>query len=443
MRRFTGNTSNTRLVLATICVAQFVVVLDVTIVTTALPAIARGLGFGAAGLPWVMTAYTLVLGGLLVAGGRFADVVGARKAFIGGLAWFALASAGCAVAWSPATLIGARALQGVGAALLAPAGLALLTATTEDGPVRRRAVGWWAAAAASGGASGWVLGGVLTEYLGWRAVFVVIGVVAGLAVAVAAPMLPDAAKTAGGADLVGAALATAALGSAVYALTLRNALAGGLAIALAAGLIWHLQRSSAPLIPPKMLCQRTIAGANLTALSLTATTSSAMYLAVLVVQQYLSPAKASLTFPAFNLAVIVGSLVAPTLLRRFGPRTTLLGGFAVIAGGASLLVTIDGLAIVRLLVSFAAMGAGLGAASVASTHSGTEAAETAYQGVSAGVLNSSAQIGTSFGLALVAPLAGQRIGFVIAAALTLIGFTGALLVKAAHGDSIVRVREKL
>lgn len=426
MKRFTGNNA----ALAAICVAQFVIVLDVTVVTTALPAMRDALGFTPRGLPWVITAYTLVLGGLLVAGGRVADVLGPRRVFLVGLAVFATASAGCALAWSPAALVATRALQGVGAAMLAPAGLALLTATSEPGAERRRAVGWWGAAAASGGASGWVVGGVLTEFLGWRTVFLAIVPVAVVSLAVARAALPEVDSDTGQPDLPGALLATAALGAGVYGLTQRNVLAGALAIVLMAVLVWHIRRTGDPLIPLRLLRSRTIAGANLTALSLTAMTSSAMYLAVLFVQRQLSPAKASLLYPAFNVTVIAGSLAGPMLLRRIGARNTLLAGFVSIAAGGSLLVTLpaDGLPLATLLGAFAAMGAGLGCASMASTHSGSEAAEPAYQGVSAGVLNSSAQIGTSFGLALVAPLAGQRVGFVIATAFAAIGFTGALLV---------------
>ena len=164
-----------------LCVAQFVVVLDATIITTALPAIRQALGFTDAGLQWVFTAYALVFGGLLIFGGRVADVVGRRRTFLIGLVLFTAASAGCALAWSPAALVAARVLQGAGAALLSPAALALLTTLSEPGEGRRRAVGWWTAVAAGGGASGWVLGGLITEYAGWRWIFAVnvpIGLVA-------------------------------------------------------------------------------------------------------------------------------------------------------------------------------------------------------------------------------------------------------------------------
>ena len=173
MSRFTGNTSG----LMVLCSVQFVVVLDATIVTTALPAIRSSLGFNDAGLTWVVTAYTLVFGALLVPAGRVADLLGPRRALVTGLGIFVAASATCATAWTPAALVAARAVQGLGAALLAPAALALLglvggTASAGGRADRAgRAVGLWTAAGAVGGGSGWVIGGLFTGYLGWPAIF--------------------------------------------------------------------------------------------------------------------------------------------------------------------------------------------------------------------------------------------------------------------------------
>ena len=206
---------------AVVCVAQFVVVLDVTIVTTALPAIRPALGFGDTGQQWMFTAYALVFGGLLICGGRVADVFGHRRIFLIGLGLFTVASVGCALAWSAAALVAARVVQGAGAALLSPAALAMLTTLTKPGEERRRAVGWWTAVAAGGGASGWVLGGLITEYAGWRWVFAVnvpIGLVAlvmGLLVLPAGQRQPGAARL----DLGGALTATAGLSLLVYGLT--------------------------------------------------------------------------------------------------------------------------------------------------------------------------------------------------------------------------------
>src|SRR4051794_22171329 len=161
------------MVVALPCLAQFVIVLDVTIVAVALPAVQADLGMSTAALGWVITAYTLVFGGCLLAAGRLADRVGRRRTFAIGLTLFAVASLACGLAPSSGALLGARAVQGVGAALVAPAALALVTSARPDGPERARALGWWTAAAAGGGASGWVLGGVLSGLLDWRWVFLV------------------------------------------------------------------------------------------------------------------------------------------------------------------------------------------------------------------------------------------------------------------------------
>jgi EmrB/QacA subfamily drug resistance transporter len=457
MTHFDGNRlhNGQPFALAVICVAQFVVVLDVTIVTTALPAIRQGLGFSEAQLQWVFTAYALVFGGLLIFGGRVADVVGHRRTFLGGLVLFAVASSGCAVAWSPATLVGARVLQGAGAALLSPAALALLTTLTEPGESRRRAVGWWTAVAATGGAGGWVLGGLISEYVGWRWVFAVNVPITVVAFAMALWALPaDRPARRSPLDLGGALAATVGLGLLVYGLTSAgerglDRVVSWLPLILAAIsfviFVRHEARNSDPLLPLGLLRSGPVAGANLTAAAITASTSPAMFLAVLYVQQVLGiPAgRASLLFPAVNLGVIAGSLAGPRVLRRLGARRTLVTGFAGIVGGTVLLLFLpaEGLPAVQLMGAFAVMGVGLGTASVASTQTGTDAADPAYRGVASGVLNSAAQVGTAVGVALLLPLAasigldtmsGYRIGWVGAGAIAVAGALAGLLVPAVN-----------
>lgn len=445
MTAFTGNTviGTKRLPLAVVCVAQFVVVLDATIVTTALPVVRAALGFASADLSWVITAYTLTFGGFLVAGGRIADVLGARRTFGVGLTVFVAASAACALSTSPGMLIGVRAAQGVGAALLSPAALSLLMTIAGDGPIRHRAVGWWTAAAAGGGASGWVLGGLLTEYLGWRTVFWVNVPLGAMALFVAARVLPSGSpRHSARLDILGAVMVTGALGLSVYGLSRVGEdgsaavvpLLGGVALFLL--FCRRLRRVSDPLVPPRLLRSRPVAGANLAALGLTAATTPAMYLATLYVQQVLgySVARASLLFPAFNLAVIGGSLAGPTMLRRFGDRRVTFTGFAGVAAGAVLLAVLPGTGapVGQLLASFAVMGAGLGLAAVASTHAGTEAAAAVDRGVASGLLSSAAQIGTSFGLAVLTPIAasaGYRVGFLGALAFAIAGLATGLLLR--------------
>jgi MFS family permease len=478
MRLFGGNTRKARQTLRAerapasgaiklVCVAQFVVVLDVTIVTTALPAIRQALGFSDAELQWVFTGYALVFGGLLIFGGRVADIAGRRRTFLIGLTLFALASVGCAFAWSPEALVTARLVQGAGAALLSPAALALLTTLTEAGESRRRAVGWWTAVAASGGASGWVFGGLISEYVGWRWVFAVNVPIAVIALAIAARVLPPDRQSgkAMRLDLGGALTATAGLALLVYGLTSVGdrglvQVASWLPLLLAAIafviFLRHEGRTADPLLPLGVLRSRPVAGANLTAVAITASTSPAMFLAVLYVQETLRvPAgRASLFFPAVNLGVIAGSLLGPRLLGWLGARRTLLTGFSGIAVGTTVLLLLPdhGLPAIQLLAAFGVMGAGLGAASVASTQTGTEAADSAHRGVVSGVLNSAAQVGTAVGVALLLPLAatigldimtGYRVGFVGAGAIALAGALASLLVPAARSQSKTPQRSEI
>jgi MFS family permease len=456
MSAFGGNTiSAPRVwVMPVLCIAQFIVVLDATIVTSALPAIRHALGFSEAGLQWVFTGYALVFGGLLIFGGRVADLVGQRGTFLIGLGLFTAASAGCALAWSAPALVTARVLQGAGAALLSPAALALLTSVSEPGPARRRAVGWWTAVAAGGGASGWVLGGVITEYAGWRWAFAV-NVPLGLAAVMIAPrVLPaDQRRTrTSGLDLGGALTATAGLALLVYGLTSAGERSlsrpsSWLPVMLAAVafvvLVRHEGRTTNPLVPLGLLRSRPVAGASLTALAITASTTPAMYLSVLYVQDVLGvPAgRASLLFPAVNLAVIAGSLAGPRVLGRLGARRSALAGFTGIAIGITMLITLPagGLPVAQLLSAFGLIGAGLGTASVASTQTGTDAAKPAYRGVASGVLNSAAQVGTANGVAFLVPLAaatgssvmtGYRIGFLGACAVALAGAVSSFLLPA-------------
>jgi MFS family permease len=457
MSGFDGNKAhNVRPALAVVCVAQFVVVLDVTIVTTALPAIRQALGFSDADLQWVFTAYALVFGALLIFGGRVADIAGRRRTFLIGLGLFGVASAGCAVAWSPAALVVARVLQGAGAALLSPAALAILTTITEPGEHRRRAVGWWTAVAASGGASGWVFGGLLSQYAGWRWVFAVNVPILVAAMAIAFRVLPSDRQPGEGRrlDLGGALTATIGLALLVYGLTSAGErglgrIATWLPVLLAAValviFVRHEGRTADPLLPLGLLRSRSVAGANLTAVAITAATSPAMFLAVLYVQQTLGipPGPASLLFPAVNLGVIAGSLQGPRLLGRLGARRTLVTGFGGIVLGTVVLLLLPqhGLPVIQLVSAFGVMGAGLGIASVASTETGTEAAEPAYRGVASGVLNSAAQVGTAVGVALLLPLAatiglgtmtGYRVGWIGAGVIAVAGALASLLVPAAR-----------
>ncbi len=328
--------------IALLCGIQFVAVLDTTIVAVALPAIEHDLGFGAATLQWVVTAYTLAFGGLLIPAGRTGDLLGHRRLFVAGLALFTAASAACALAAAPAVLVGLRALQGTGSALMTPAALALL---------RRRALGVWTAAAAGGGASGWVLGGVLTERYGWPAIFVV-NVPFGLAgIALAMRILPRderAANARASLDLAGAAAITAALVALVFGCSQRSAPAlAGAALLLAAFALIE-RRAPDPILPLALLRNRPFVRANVVAGALTAATTPAMLLSILYQQHELhrSATETGLMCVPFNLAVIAGSLLGRGMAF----------GLAGVAAGAALLLT------GAFIPAYVVMGLGLGIA---------------------------------------------------------------------------------
>jgi MFS family permease len=412
--------------LALLCSAQFLLVLDVTIVAVALPAVRVELGFSAAGLQWVISAYTLAFGGLLVAAGRAGDLLGRRRLFATGLAVFGAASLSCGLATSPIVLIAARAAQGVGAALAAPAALALLTAAFGEPDERRRAVAWWTAAAAGGGASGWVLGGLLTETLGWRAVFLVNVPLCLAALALIPRVVRESRGATAPLDLAGAATVTAGLALIVLGLTLvesRGATdpwtAGALAAGIASLALFAVleRRAPCPILPPWTLRRPGFAPATVVAAALTGSTTAAMFIALLYQQGEMgrSALEAGLWCAPFNLAVIAGSFLGAPLR----PARAMSGGLAAVSAGALALLTLSA---AGFAAAFVVMGAGLGAAAVASTASGTQALPESEQGIASGVLNAAAQIGTALGLAAVVTLAaplGDRAGFVAAAALAL------------------------
>jgi EmrB/QacA subfamily drug resistance transporter len=429
---------------ALLCTAQFVVVLDLTIVAIALPAIRRSLDVATADLQWVISAYTLAFAGFLVLAGRLADLHGRRRVFVAGLTLFSVASLACGLSRSAPALIAARTIQGLGAAAVAPAALAAITAAIPDGPERRRALGVWTAAAAGGGAAGWLLGGVLTEQAGWPWVFLV-NVPVGVAAVALAPLLVPETRAEGRGrrlDVAGAATITGALALLVFGLTRAQAdgpasaaAVGGVAAGLALLVVFARieARAADPLLPAALLRADGLAGANVAAAALTASTSPPMLLCVLELQgaRGLSPLHAGMLFAPFNLAVISGSMLGPRVTRAVGARVAMAVGLAGIGAGVLwLLAVIDGRgAPVAFLPAFVAMGLSLGCASVASTAAGTAAAGEASEGVASALLNTAAQVGAALGVAAlvsVAAAAGYSAAFVGAAIVALAGATLAL-----------------
>jgi MFS family permease len=421
--------------IALLCTAQFVVVLDATIVAIALPAIQRDLHVATADLQWVLSAYTLAFAGCLVLAGRLADLHGRRRVFVAGLALFSAASLVCGLSRSAAVLIAARTVQGLGAAAVAPAALAAITAAIPDGPERRRALGVWTAAAAGGGATGWVLGGVLTEQAGWPWVFLV-NVPVGVAAVALTPLLVPETRSSGPGrrlDVAGAATITAALALLVFGLTRGAMLGVGAGLALLAVFARVEARAADPLLPGALLRADGLAGANVVAAAITASTSGAMLLCVLELQgaRGLSPLHTGVLFAPFNLAVITGSLAGPSVARALGPSRAMAVGLAGVAAGALGLLAVAGGrgAPAAFLPAFVAMGASLGCASVASTAAGTAAAGTAREGIASALLNTAAQVGAALGIAVLVGLAaaaGQGAAFAAAAVVALGGAATAL-----------------
>lgn len=405
------------LTLALLCVAQFVDVMGVTIAVVALPSIERDLGFAGADVQWVVSAYALVFAGFLIVAGGAADRYGRRRLFQVGLAVFAGGSLACGLAGSPLALVVARGLQGLGAAIAVPAALSLLTATFAQPAQRARALAAWTAAAAGGGASGFVIGGLITAAAGWQWVFLV-NVPISLAALVATRFIiaRDVARGSGARpDLAGAATVTAGLVLVVYGLSafdgdfravLLPLIAGAAALILFAVIE---RRVAAPLAPGRVVMVRAVVAACLIGAVLTAVTSPASVLATIYLQdtQGYGPGQAGLTLVPFSLGVIAGSVAGSTVVSRRGPRAVIVGGLVAvtIAMGLATAISSSGGAL-YLLAALALAGVGLGSASVAATGIGVAAVDGADAGIASGLLNTSAQVGTAVGLSLLLAIAG-------------------------------------
>jgi MFS family permease len=433
-RRAVGRSSGT-LVVVVLCAVQFVDVLGVTVVVTALPSMLAGLEAPPSAAAPVLTGYAVLFGALLMLGARLGDRYGHRRVLLAGLALFGAASVLAASATGVPVLVLARCLQGAAAAVSVPPALRLLTAATPDGPARRRALAAWSAAGAAAGASGFLLGGALTDVFGWRSVFWVNAPLAALlliAVRRLAPCLPP--HRSGPLDWAGAAVLTVAVAALVLGGALletpTHRLAGLLAVALGGGLLVVLtsieRRVRSPLIPgaaarhPALRTGVTVSFLN------TATTSSVV-LASLYLQDErgLGPTSTGLMLLPFSLSVVLGAAAAAPALRRATPRAVAGAGLATIAAGNAALLTVPQ-AVAALPAAVAVGGVGIGLSSVAATKLGTSVPE-ALEGTAAGALNTTAQLGNALGLAAILliattttgtslPLAGASLGWACAAA---------------------------
>jgi EmrB/QacA subfamily drug resistance transporter len=418
------------LVLATVAVVQFLVSVDLSIVNVALPRIGANLGFSPVSLTWVINAYALTFGGLLLLGGKAADRYGRRRVLVAGLGLFGLASLAGGLAQSPAALVAARAVQGAGAAALAPAALALLTATFPTGRARVRAFGVWSAVNASGGAFGVVAGGLLTQYAGWRWVmFVNVPlVVTALTLAVRGvaeeQTVPRWTRSGGRPDVLGAFLVTAGMSLLVFTVVRTDlhpwtstptisTLAASVVL-LAAFVVVERTTTREALLRLGLLTHRSVAGANMFNLLLGAVMGSGFYFVVLYLQQVLGSGPAVTGFMSlpFAVGVVAGSMLAVRLGYRFTPRTLLVAGGLLTAAGYSgyALLSADGTyagdVLAPLVVS--SIGYGLCLAPVVSiATAGVAARET---GTASALLNSSRQLGASLGLAALGTAAYHRTG---------------------------------
>jgi MFS family permease len=412
-----------RAVVALACTAQFVDVVGVTVLIVALPMIQHDLGLDAGTLSWVAAAYALAFGGFLVAGGRAADLAGRRATFVAGSVLVAGGSLVCALAPNGTLLLAGRALQGLGAAVSIPAALAALLAAVPPGPRRGRALGIWTMAGGAGGAAGFVIGGVVTEYAGWRWLFAVIGPVALIAAGAGAVLLaPGRGARGGPLDVAGAALST--LAAVLLILGCNRAESAGfgdpwswvpLLLSPGAVLVFVLveRRAADPLIPPAVWSIRPFRlGAGVAAV-LTATTSGSAVIGSLFLQRVLdvSAAASGASFLLLSGGVVASSLAAPAVLRRLGPALAMALGLAMtgVALGAQAL-SVTQRSFPGFLAGLALSGLGLGVASMASTTYGTTGAGTDTAGLIGGLLNAAAQVGTAVGIAVLLVVAARWSG---------------------------------
>jgi EmrB/QacA subfamily drug resistance transporter len=449
--------------LALLCVAQLMLVLDFSIVNVALPSIKTALGFSNSSSQWVISAYALTFGGFLMLGGRGADLFGRRRVFMSGLALFSVASLIGGFATAPWMLVAARALQGVGGAIVSPASLSLLTTTFPEGPARNRAMGWFGTMSTVGFAVGMMLGGLLTDTVGWEWVMF-INVPIGLVVIGLAPvLLPSGGDLPPrvGFDLLGAGLITAASAALVYALSDAESAGWGspqtiglliLAVVLAVGFFVVEGRVEHPLIPLEVFTRRNLMGANVVGFLLAAGVPAMILLATFHMQKHLgfSPWITGLAFMPHAVVAFFAARLVPRVVDRFGPRAIMAWGAAIFGGSVLLLVAIrpGGSYWIELLPGLAITPIGILFGFIASMIAATSGMPDEEQGLASGMLSTFQQIGQALGLAVIlnvvafaekrgelaglaenaATVQGYRAGFLVEAGFAALAVLVALLV---------------
>jgi EmrB/QacA subfamily drug resistance transporter len=414
----------TWLVVALACAGQFLVVLDVSVVNVALPSMRADLGLSASGLQWVVNAYAIAFAGFMLLGGRAGDLYGRKRMFLVGLALFTLASLGGGLAQDGWQLLLARAVQGLGAAVLAPSTLTLLTAAVPEGPARARAIATWTAVGAGGGAVGGLVGGVLVDVLSWRWVLLINVPVGALVLAGSVVWLTESRAGDGRRlDLPGALLVTAGLATLAYGVSqteVKGWTAAATLVPLAAGLallglfLAVEARTAAPLMPLGLLGRRTVASANAAMLVSGSAMFCMWYFMTLYAQNVLgySPLEAGLALVPSSVAVLVGSKLAPRLMRRAGTRPVAVTGTLVAATGFGWQSTMGPHGAYTTAIMFPGilmmLGAGLAATPLAAL--ATSGAAPGEAGLLSGLVNTSRTMGGSLGLAVMSTVAAARTG---------------------------------
>ena len=408
------------LVLAVTVAAQFMVILDVSVVNVALPAIKDDLHFSQEGLQWVITAYAILFGGTLLLGGRLADLLGRRRMFLAGVGLFTLASLLSGLASSEGELILTRALQGLGGALLAPAALSIVVTTFREGHDRNVALAVWGAISGVGGAVGVLLGGLLTSYLGWSWIFFV-NLPVGIGVLAVSPWLLSESRVAVARrhfDVLGATSVTAGLMVLVYAITRAsqhgwgNSVTVGLfatAAALISAFVAIEARSPAPLLPLRIFRLRTLSAANATMMTVGAVAFGQFFLLTLYLQEVLrySALQTGVAFVTITVTLIAVTNLAQKLTTRLGARPVLTTGLLLTAAGSALYARMpaDGHYFWNVVPGLALSGVGLALTFVPVMIAGLTGVEHADAGVASGLINTSRQIGGAIGLAAVTTIA--------------------------------------
>jgi EmrB/QacA subfamily drug resistance transporter len=409
--------------LVLLCLAQFMVILDITVVNIALPTIGGDLRLNRAWLTWVVTAYTLCFGGLMLLGGRLADTLGRRRMFLAGLGLFTAASLASGLAQAGTVLVAARAAQGVGAALLSPAALAIIT-TSFHGQERNRALGIWAAIAGAGAAVGVLAGGLLTQYASWRWVFF-INLPVGIVVAATVPVVVAAShrgRPTRRVDLPGALTGTLATAAVIYGLVTAGSDGWGatatlrwVAIGLGlAGVFVAVELvTREPLVPLGLLGRRPLVAGQLVMLATSGLLLATYFLASLYLQRLLGATALAtgLVFLPAALATIAGSQLAARTIGPLGPRPVAAVGFTLAAAGALLLSRLpaDASVLVELLPGLLLATAGLGAGFVVATTTAMAHVDHDQAGLTSGLLNTGHELGAALGVAVVSTIAAASV----------------------------------